>query len=161
MSILIERGCKSHKYASHARWKACFFFLLLMQHGSAILLFLTPLCGKNAKNKVSVLLQRGRKSRKCASHAPWEAHFFMLPMQHGKHIFAFDLTPTVKMTFLKGRGASASLGPRWVTSTAFGEAILIIYSNMMRATFFLRGGATLFTTSINKQRCTSVYIHLY
>ena len=40
-----------------------------------------------------VSLRRGRKSRKCASHAPCETHFFVLLMEHGRHIFEIDLTP--------------------------------------------------------------------
>ena len=71
------------------------FLVLLMQHEKHNLPFLTPLCGKNDKTKVVVLLRRCCKSQFCASHAPYEALFFVLPMQHEKHNFGIDLTPSV------------------------------------------------------------------
>ena len=70
------------------------FFMLPMQRGKHILPLLTPLCGKNDEKKVGVSLRRCCKNRFCASHAPWEALFFVLLMQRESHIFEIDLTPS-------------------------------------------------------------------
>ena len=71
------------------------FFMLPVQRGKHILPLLTPLCGKNDEKKVVVSLQRCCQIRFCASHAPYKALFFGLPMQHEKHKFGIDLTPSV------------------------------------------------------------------
>ena len=78
------------------------FFLLPMLRKNAVFHFFAPLCGINGEKKVVVSLRRCCKTRKYASHAPYETFFFVLPMLRKNAIFEIDLTPTVKMTFFRG-----------------------------------------------------------
>ena len=102
----IKPGVSSKKCEYQSRWVVKFeimflmfrekhVFLPLMQRRNHNLLFLKPLCGDFAPPKMVVSLQRGYRNRFCASHAPYEALFFVLLMQRENHVFEIDLTPSV------------------------------------------------------------------
>ena len=72
-----------------------------MLRGNAIFDFLHPSAVIMPKKSERFTAEGSQKSKMCFPCSVGST-FFLLPMQHGKHIFAIDLTPTVKMTFLKG-----------------------------------------------------------
>ena len=76
-------------FASHAPWECEFQFL-------------APLCGINAKKKWAFYIRGVVKIEIVLPMLRMKHIFFVLLMQREKHNFEIDLTPTVKMTFLKG-----------------------------------------------------------
>ena len=71
--------------------------VFLLQHEQLILLLLIPLYDKNIKTKLCCC-HRGVLKVNTGPPALHAKQLFMLLVQHGRHIFVIDLTPTVNMT---------------------------------------------------------------
>ena len=78
--------------------RSIIFFASHAAGESHFAIFDTPLRYKSPKKSDRFAAEGSHKSKMCFPCSV-RSTFFVLLMEHGKHIFEIDLTPTVKMTF--------------------------------------------------------------